>query len=87
MIYSRLLREKNYILSGEINDATANTVIAQLFFLNQKIQKDISLYINTPGGSVTSGLAIIDTMNHIKPSLNHLCRHRGIYGGVDTCIW
>ncbi|MCC7469573.1 MAG: ATP-dependent Clp protease proteolytic subunit, partial [Bacteroidetes bacterium] len=73
-IYSRLLRERIIFLSGEINDATANTVIAQLLFLeSEDPKKDISLYINTPGGSVTSGLAIIDTMNHIKPSISTIC--------------
>lgn len=73
-IYSRLLRERIIFLSGEINDATANTVIAQLLFLeSEDPKKDISLYINTPGGSVTSGLAIIDTMNHVKPSVSTIC--------------
>ncbi len=67
-IYSRLLRERIVFLSGPIVDAVANTIIAQLLFLESKdSKKDIQLYINSPGGSVTAGLAIYDTMQHIKP--------------------
>ena len=66
-IYSRLLKDRIIMLSGEINDQLANTVIAQLLFLDaQDSTKDISLYINSPGGVITSGLAIMDTMNLIK---------------------
>lgn len=66
-IYSRLLKDRIIMLSGEINDQMANTVIAQLLFLDaQDSTKDISLYINSPGGVITSGLAIMDTMNLIK---------------------
>ncbi len=73
-IYSRLLRERIIFLSGEINDAVANTVIAQMLFLeSEDPKKDIYLYVNSPGGSVSSGLAIIDTMNHIKPDVSTIC--------------
>ena len=69
-IYSRLLRERIVFLSGGVDDDTANLVIAQLLFLEaEDPKKDIFLYINSPGGSVTAGLAIVDTMNHIKPSV------------------
>jgi ATP-dependent Clp protease protease subunit len=73
-IYSRLLRERIVFLTGPINDDVANIVVAQLLFLqSEDPKKDISLYINSPGGSVTAGLAIIDTMNHIKPNVSTLC--------------
>ncbi|MDO1605106.1 ATP-dependent Clp endopeptidase proteolytic subunit ClpP [Lactobacillus sp. YT155] len=66
-IYSRLLKDRIIMLSGEINDQMANTIIAQLLFLDaQDSNKDISIYINSPGGVVTAGLAILDTMNFIK---------------------
>ncbi len=70
-IYSRLLKERIIFLGGPIDDHIANIVIAQLLFLeSEDPKKDISLYINSPGGSVTAGLAIVDTMNHIKPDVN-----------------
>src|SRR3990167_4658275 len=73
-IYSRLLRERIIFLSGVIDDDTANIVIAQMLFLqSEDPKKDISLYINSPGGSVTAGLAIIDTMNHLKPDISTMC--------------
>ena len=73
-IYSRLLKERIIFLNDEINDHTANLVIAQLIFLaHEDPKKDISLYINSPGGSVSSGLAILDTMNFIKPDVSTLC--------------
>ncbi len=73
-IYSRLLRERIIFLSGPIDDDVANIVIAQLLFLqSEDSKKEISLYINSPGGSVTAGLAILDTMNHIKPEVSTLC--------------
>ena len=73
-IYSRLLRERIIFLSGPIEDYTANLVVAQLLFLqSEDPNKDISLYINSPGGSVTAGLAILDTMNHIKPDVSTVC--------------
>ncbi len=73
-IYSRLLRERIIFLGGQIDDAVANIVIAQLLFLqSEDPKKDISLYINSPGGSVTAGLAIIDTMNHVKPNISTVC--------------
>ncbi len=73
-IYSRLLRERVIFLVGEVNDQTANLVIAQMLFLeSENPDKDISLYINSPGGSVSAGLAIYDTMNFIKPQVSTLC--------------
>ncbi len=73
-IYSRLLKDRIIFLGTEINDAVANTVIAQLLFLeNQDPDKDIKLYINSPGGSVTSGRAIYDTMQYIKPNVSTIC--------------
>ena len=73
-IYSRLLEDRIIFLSGEIDDAVANTVVAQLIYLEAKDpQKDISLYINSPGGSVSAGLAIYDTMNYIKCDVSTIC--------------
>jgi ATP-dependent Clp protease protease subunit len=73
-IYSRLLRERLIFLVGPVNDATANLVVAQLLFLeSENPDKDISLYINSPGGSVYAGLAIFDTMQFIKPDVSTLC--------------
>lgn len=70
-IYSRLLKERIIFLAGGIDDQVANLVIAQLFFLeSEDPKKDISLYINSPGGHVSAGLAILDTMNHIKPDIS-----------------
>ncbi len=73
-IYSRLLRERVIFLVGPVNDQTANLVVAQLLFLeSENPDKDISLYINSPGGSVSAGLSIYDTMNFIKPDVSTLC--------------
>jgi ATP-dependent Clp protease protease subunit len=73
-IYSRLLEDRIIFLTGEINDAVADTVVAQLIYLEGKdSSKDISLYINSPGGSVTAGLAIYDTMNYIKCDVSTIC--------------
>lgn len=73
-IYSRLLKERIVFLSGAIDDDTANIVIAQLLFLeSEDPKKDIKLYIHSPGGSVSAGLAIYDTMNHIKPDVATIC--------------
>ncbi|MDD5430748.1 MAG: ATP-dependent Clp endopeptidase proteolytic subunit ClpP [Candidatus Pacebacteria bacterium] len=73
-IYSRLLKERIIFLGGPINDGVANTVIAQLLFLeHEDPKKDISLYINSPGGSVTAGMAIYDTMQHIKCDVSTIC--------------
>jgi ATP-dependent Clp protease protease subunit len=73
-IYSRLLRERVIFMVGPVNDQTANLVVAQLLFLeSENPDKDISLYINSPGGSVSAGMAIYDTMNFIKPSVSTLC--------------
>lgn len=72
-IYSRLLKNRIILLSGEINDDTANVVIAQLLYLDSISNDDISLYINSPGGSITSGMAIYDTMNLIKSDVSTIC--------------
>ncbi len=73
-IYSRLLKERIIFLAGPINDAVANLVIAQLLFLaSQDPKKEIQLYINSPGGSVTAGMAIYDTMQHVKPDISTVC--------------
>jgi ATP-dependent Clp protease, protease subunit len=73
-IYSRLLKENIVFLSGEINDDTANIVIAQLLFLqSEDPKKDIQLYINSPGGHVTDAMAIMDAMNHIKNDVSTVC--------------
>ena len=73
-IYSRLLSDRIIVLSDQVNDTTASLVVAQLLFLeSQDSEKDISLYINSPGGSVTAGLAIYDTMNYIKCDVSTIC--------------
>ena len=73
-IYSRLLKERVIFLVGPVNDQTANLVVAQLLFLeSENPDKDISLYINSPGGSVSAGMSIYDTMNFIKPHVSTLC--------------
>ena len=73
-IYSRLLKERIVFLGGPIDDDVANLVIAQLLFLEaEDPKKDISLYINSPGGSVTATLAMVDTMNHVKPNVSTVC--------------
>ncbi len=73
-IYSRLLNDRIIFLSDEVNDTTASLVVAQLLFLEaQDPDKDISLYINSPGGSITAGMAIYDTMNYIKCDVSTIC--------------
>ena len=72
-IYSRLLKDRIIILNGEIDDNTANTVVAQLLYLDSLNNDDISLYINSPGGSITAGMAIYDTMNFIKSDVSTIC--------------
>jgi ATP-dependent Clp protease protease subunit len=73
-IYSRLLKDRIIFLAGPINDVVANSIIAQLLFLASKDPgKDIQLYINTPGGSVTAGMAIYDTMQYVKPNVSTVC--------------
>ncbi len=73
-LYSRLLEDRIVFLSGEIDDATANTVVAQLIYLEGKDPtKDVSLYINSPGGSVSAGMAIYDTMNYIRCDVSTIC--------------
>lgn len=73
-IYSRLLKDRIIILSDEVNDATASVIVAQLLFLeSEDPDKDIQLYINSPGGSITAGMAIFDTMQYIKPDVSTIC--------------
>lgn len=73
-IYSRLLKDRIIMLSGEVNDAVASSIVAQLLFLEaEDPQKDIYFYINSPGGVVTSGMAIYDTMNYIRPDIVTIC--------------
>jgi len=73
-IYSRLLKDRIIMLSGEINDAVASSIVAQLLFLEaEDPDKDIYLYINSPGGVITSGFSIYDTMNYIKPDIVTIC--------------
>ncbi|HNZ50272.1 MAG TPA: ATP-dependent Clp endopeptidase proteolytic subunit ClpP [Bacilli bacterium] len=73
-IYSRLLKDRIIMLSGEINDALANSVVAQLLFLAaEDAEKDIYIYINSPGGSITAGMAIYDTMNLVAPDVQTIC--------------
>ena len=72
-IYSRLLKDRIILLNGEINDSTSNSIVAQLLFLDSENHDDISLYINSPGGVITSGMAIYDTMNFIKSDVSTIC--------------
>ncbi len=73
-IYSRLLKERIIFLGGEINDVTADLIVAQLLFLEaEDPDKDIQLYINSPGGSISAGFAIYDTMQYIKPDVSTIC--------------
>ncbi len=73
-IYSRLLKDRIIILGDEVNDVTASLVVAQLLFLEaEDPEKDISIYINSPGGSITSGMAIYDTMQYIRPDVSTIC--------------
>ena len=73
-IFSRLLNDRIIMLSDEVNDTTASLIVAQLLYLeSQDPEKDISFYINSPGGSVTAGMAIYDTMNYIKPDVSTIC--------------
>ena len=72
-IFSRLLKNRIILLSGEIDDILANTVVAELLYLDSLSHEDISIYINSPGGNVTSGFAIYDTMNFIKSNVSTIC--------------
>lgn len=72
-IFSRLLKDRIILLSGEINDEAANSIVAQLLFLDSLNHDDISIYINSPGGSITAGMAIYDTMNFVKSSVSTIC--------------
>lgn len=72
-IFSRLLKERIIFISGEINDSTANSVIAELLYLDSLSHEDISIYINSPGGVITSGMAIYDTMNFVKSDVCTIC--------------
>lgn len=89
-IYSRLLRDRVILLEGEVHDQMANLIVAQLLFLeSENSEKDISLYINSPGGSVTAGLAILDTMQFIKPDIQtiimgHACSMGSLLASSGT---
>lgn len=84
-IYSRLLKERIVFVTGPIEDHMANLVVAQLLFLEaEDPKKDIFLYVNSPGGSVTAGLSIVDTMNHIKPDVSTVCT--GIAASMGSII-
>ena len=84
-IYSRLLKERIIFLAGPINDIAANSVIAQLLFLtSQSPNKDIQLYINSPGGSVTAGMAIYDTMQYVKSDVSTVCV--GLAGSMGAVL-
>ena len=72
-IYSRLLKDRIIILNGEIDDNLANSIVAQLLYLDSINEDDIYIYINSPGGSITAGMAIYDTMNYIKSDVNTIC--------------
>ena len=72
-IYSRLLKDRIIILNGEIDDNTSNIIVSELLYLDSINNRDISLYINSPGGSITSGMAIYDTMNYIKSDVSTIC--------------
>lgn len=72
-IYSRLLKDRIIFLSGEINDDNANTIVSELLYLDSINHNDISLYINSPGGSITSGMAIMDTINFVKSNVSTIC--------------
>lgn len=72
-IYSRLLKDRIIILNGEITDNTSNIIVAQLLYLDSLCNDDINLYINSPGGSITAGMAIYDTMNFIKSNVSTIC--------------
>lgn len=72
-IYSRLLKDRIIFIGGEINDELANAVISELLFLDSKSNDEISIYINSPGGSITSGMAIYDTMNFVKSPIKTIC--------------
>lgn len=72
-LYSRLLKDRIILLTGEINDNTANIIVAELLYLDSINQDDISIYINSPGGSVTAGMAIYDTMNFVKSEVSTIC--------------
>ena len=72
-IYSRLLKDRIIILSGEIDDVMSNSIVAQLLYLDSINHDDISIYINSPGGSITAGMAIYDTMNYIQSNVSTIC--------------
>lgn len=72
-IYSRLLKDRIILLNGEINDALASSIVAQLLYLDSQGNENINIYINSPGGSITSGMAIYDTMNFIKSEVSTIC--------------
>src|SRR5690625_1744820 len=83
-IYSRLLKDRIIMLGSAIDDNVANSIVAQLLFLEaESPDKDISIYINSPGGSITAGMAIYDTMQFIKPDVSTICRSEERRVGID----
>lgn len=87
-IYSRLLKDRIIMLGSQIDDNVANSIVSQLLFLQaQDSEKDIYLYINSPGGSVTAGFAIYDTIQHIKPDVQTICIGMGINGIILISDW
>ena len=87
-IYSRLLKDRIIFLSEEVNDHTASLIAAQMLFLeSEDPDADISFYINSPGGSITAGMAIYDTMQYVKPDVStHLHRHGGKHGSIPSVV-
>ena len=82
-IFSRLLKDRIVMLSGEVNDQSASTIVAQLLFLEaEDPEKDIYFYINSPGGVITAGMSIFDTMNYIKPDVSTICIGQAAYIGA-----
>ena len=88
-IYSRLLKERVIFLTGQVEDHMANVIAAQLLFLeSESPEKDIFIYINSPGGSISAGMAIYDTMQFIKPDVSTVCMGNGCqYGGFFISQW
>ena len=87
-IYSRLLKDRIIFLGEEVTDVSASVIVAQLLFLEaEDPEKDIHLYINSPGGSVTAGMAIYDTMQYIKCDIETICRYGCKYGLIPSYRW
>ena len=85
-LYSRLLQDRIILLSGEIDDNLSNIIVSELLYLDSINHEDINIYINSPGGSITSGMAIYDTMNYIKSDVS-MYRYGSIYGSISFIKW